>query len=80
MTKYRFDASVGDHGVVDYGGVELLLVQDAWIDGDVYRASAVDTEGNDYFATWDMLPEFDPLLSDEEGDACSWEVCRVQVI
>ena len=53
----------------DFEGMELRTVQDPYIDGDIYRAIAVDPEDNEYEVKWEIT---NPDTTDE-SESCDWD-------
>ena len=70
MTNAKF-------GTVNHNGKTLTLTQQAYLHGDgsdtgerYYRASAIDSDGNEYKVRWEIREGFD---GEDEGDACDWD-------
>lgn len=61
---------------VKFEGREYTLQQDAYIDGvagdtPVYKAMALDDEGNEYEVTWEVVDHWEEL--EDESEMCDWE-------
>ena len=70
MTNAKF-------GTVNHNGKTLTLTQQAYLHCDgsdtgerYYRASAIDSDGNEYKVRWEIREGFD---GEDEGDACDWD-------
>lgn len=73
---------MSDYGTVEYNGKTLTLTQDAYLDHDrhnlqlpVYRAHAVDEDGNDYRVQWHVVDGWQEM--DDESDRCDWDDYQV---
>ena len=70
-------------GSYEYNGSPIWLTQDAYPDGQsddkdtwVYKADAIDSKGNLYRVTWQVID-----FETEDGEsACDWEVYTVTEI
>ena len=70
-------------GFYKFNGIPIWLTQDAYMDGQsddkdtwVYKADAIDSKGNLYRVTWQVID-----FETEEGEnACDWEVYTVTEI
>ena len=61
---------------VSFEGKEYTLTQQAYIDGPadgtpVYKATAVDQEGNEYEVEWEVRENWEEI--EDESDMCDWE-------
>lgn len=65
-------------GTVEFENKELTLTQEAFADSDfsngyestVYKAHAVDNEGNEYKVYWTPVDNLDEIT--DESEACDW--------
>jgi len=68
-----------EFGTVEFDNKKLYLTQQPYIElGDVYRATAIDTENNVYEIEWDIKDDFDPSTDEDESDACDWNKYTVR--
>lgn len=82
MAEYTTAAK--EYGAVSYEGKTLALTQQAYASnygtfgGVVYKAHAIDEEGNVYTVTWQTTEEWDNAEPDsaifnDESNACDWD-------
>jgi predicted DNA-binding protein len=58
--------------IIEFDGTELRTVDNPYLDGDVYKAIAVDQYDNKYQITWEIIhPDFNELT--DESEACDWD-------
>ena len=58
--------------IIEFDGTELRTVDNPYLDGNVYKAIAVDQYDNQYQITWKINhPDFENL--EDESEACDWD-------
>jgi len=80
-----FSELIKEYGEVEYNGKQIALTQYPWIDNEgingcvVYRAYAIDDDGNQYQVVWELKEDL--LITDEfpedESECCNWDVYEV---
>lgn len=77
----EFDTEIleSQNGTVEFEGKKLYLIQQAYAnqkyDYIVYRATAIDDEGNDYQVEWDTVEGWEDHKVGEDG-FCAVEGCN----
>lgn len=65
-------------GIVEFEGKEYFLKQHAYLDSDfrhgyeraVYKAHAVDNQGNEYKVYWEPVEGWEKM--EDQSDCCDW--------
>ena len=58
--------------IIEFDGTELRTIDNPYLDGDVYKAIAVDQYDHKYQITWEIThPDFENL--EDESEACDWD-------
>lgn len=80
----KFKRLLEEHGEYKFNDIILALTQQPYVDNDeycdtVYRASAIDEDGNEYRIIWELCiseEEFKEL--ENESLACDWDNYSVE--
>src|SRR5690625_367048 len=57
--------------------LEVALTQQAYIEGNtnerpVYKANGIDSEGNEYEVTWEVVDNWEEI--EDEQEMCDWDI------
>jgi hypothetical protein len=63
-------------GSVEYKGVEIVIMQQPYFCGEVYRATGQDASGEWYMITWTT----EDVDVEDESEACDWTAYKARKI